>query len=84
MVQEPETTPPISQEPKKNTSKSVSPPNETKYSFVKIMTGSDLSIRRLPMMVTRSPNPGDVVWLTACVHGDEVGGVVVVQEGTVL
>ncbi len=50
------------------------------YSFLKIHSGSDLSRRRLPLMTINSPNPGPVVWLTACVHGDEVGGIVVVQE----
>lgn len=50
------------------------------YSFMKIMTGSDLSRRRLPLMSAASPNPGPLVWLTACAHGDEVGGIVVIQE----
>jgi predicted deacylase len=44
------------------------------------MTGSDLSRRRLPLMAAESPCSGPVVWLTACVHGDEVGGIVVIQE----
>ncbi len=52
----------------------------TRYSFLKIMTGSDLSSRRLPFMMAQSPNPGPVLWLTGCVHGDEIGGVVVIQE----
>lgn len=51
-----------------------------RYSFLKILTGSDLSRRRLAMMKAESSRPGPVVWLTACVHGDEVGGVVVIQE----
>ena len=50
------------------------------YSFLRILTGSDLSTRRLPRMSVTSPNPGPVVWLTACGHGDEVGGMVIVQE----
>lgn len=50
------------------------------YSFKKIMTGSDLSRRRLPVMCATSENPGPVVWLTACSHGDEVSGIVVIQE----
>ncbi len=50
------------------------------YSFIKILTGSDLSIRRLPIMAIKSINPGPVVWLTACIHGDEVGGIVIIQE----
>jgi len=50
------------------------------YSFLKILTGSDLSQRRLPLMSAKSENPGPLVWLTACVHGDEVSGIVVVQE----
>jgi hypothetical protein len=31
-------------------------------------------------MSADSGNPGPVVWLTACSHGDEVGGVVIIQE----
>ena len=50
------------------------------FSFKKIMTGSDLSRRRLPIMCATSDNPGPVVWLTACSHGDEVSGIVVIQE----
>lgn len=50
------------------------------YSFKKIMTGSDLSRRRLPTMCATSENSGPVVWLTACSHGDEVSGIVVIQE----
>lgn len=50
------------------------------FSSIKIMTGSDLSSRRLAIMEARGKNPGPVVWLTACVHGDEVGGIVVIQE----
>lgn len=50
------------------------------YSFLKILTGTDLSRRRLPVMEVVSENPGPVVWLTACAHGDEVGGMVVIQE----
>lgn len=51
-----------------------------KYSFIKILTGSDLSRRRLPFMSSESDTPGPVLWLTACGHGDEVGGMVVIQE----
>lgn len=51
-----------------------------KNSFLNILTGSDLSRRRLPLMSATSPEPGPVLWLTACGHGDEVGGIVVVQE----
>jgi predicted deacylase len=50
------------------------------YTFKKIMTGSDLSRRRLPIMCATSDNPGPLVWLTACSHGDEVSGIVVIQE----
>lgn len=31
-------------------------------------------------MSLKSSVPGPVVWLTACSHGDEVGGIVVIQE----
>jgi hypothetical protein len=50
------------------------------YSFKKIMTGSDLSRRRLPLMSATSANPGPIIWLTACSHGNEVSGIVVIQE----
>jgi predicted deacylase len=55
-------------------------PQKVKYSFLKILTGSDLSRRRLPFMTIESVNPGPVVWLTGCVHGDEVTGIVTIQE----
>jgi len=51
-----------------------------RYSFIKILTGSDLSRRRLPFMSIESVSPGPVVWLTGCIHGDEVTGVVTIQE----
>lgn len=50
------------------------------YSFLKILSGSDLSRRRLPYMQAVGPRRGPNAWLTACSHGDEVGGIVVVQE----
>ena len=49
-------------------------------SFLNILTGSDLSRRRLPLMSATSAQPGPVVWLTACGHGDEVCGIVIIQE----
>lgn len=51
-----------------------------RYSFLKIFSGSDLSRRRLPLMQAAGEAKGPTVWLTACCHGDEVGGMVVVQE----
>ena len=50
------------------------------YFFLKILSGSDLSRHRMPYMQARSQRRGPTVWLTACCHGDEVGGIVVVQE----
>jgi predicted deacylase len=50
------------------------------YSFLKIVSGSELFRRRLPYMQCESGRPGPTLWLTACCHGDEVGGIVVVQE----
>ena len=50
------------------------------YSFLKILTGSDLSRRRIPYMRAESGVKGPRIWLTGGVHGDEVGGVVVIQE----
>jgi len=47
---------------------------------LKILTAPDLSRRQLPLMSIESANPGPVIWLTACVHGDEVSGIVMIQE----
>ena len=55
-------------------------PLQFRYSFLNILTGSDLAHRRLPYMHAVSRRPGPTVWLTACCHGDEVGGIIVVQE----
>jgi predicted deacylase len=55
-------------------------PQRVKYSFLKLLTGSDLSRRRLPLMAVESIHPGPVVWLTGCIHGDEVTGIVTIQE----
>jgi predicted deacylase len=49
-------------------------------SFIQILSGSDLSKRRLPYMVMKSAEPGPVLWLTGCMHGDEIGGTVVIHE----
>ncbi len=51
-----------------------------KYSFLNILTTSDLARRRLPLMSIESANPGPILWLTACIHGDEVSGIVIIQE----
>ncbi len=53
---------------------------EINYSFIRILSGFDLAIRRLPTMNIKSINPGPVIWLTSCMHGDEIGGVAIVQE----
>ncbi|MCF7823133.1 MAG: succinylglutamate desuccinylase/aspartoacylase family protein [Candidatus Marinimicrobia bacterium] len=50
------------------------------YSFVNILSASDLTRRRLPRMSIVSPVPGPTLWLTACGHGDEVSGMVIIQE----
>jgi predicted deacylase len=44
------------------------------------MAGYDLSLRRIPVMEIESLNPGPVIVLTGCIHGDEIGGTVVIHE----
>ncbi len=51
-----------------------------RHSFLKVLTGSDLSRRRLPLMQAHADASGPALWLTACAHGDEVGGIVIIQE----
>ena len=53
---------------------------KVEYSFIKILTGSDLFLRKLPFMKVKSSNHGPVIWLVGCIHGDELGGTVVIQE----
>lgn len=53
---------------------------KSRYSFHRLLLGSDLSVRRLPVMSVQAPEAGPAIWLTACVHGDEVCGMVVIHE----
>lgn len=55
-------------------------PQKIRYSFINVLTGSDLSSRRLALMEVKSKQAGPVVWLTGCVHGEEVGGIAIIQE----
>ncbi|MCC5932279.1 MAG: succinylglutamate desuccinylase/aspartoacylase family protein [Cyclobacteriaceae bacterium] len=54
--------------------------NKLRYSFLRIVTGSELSSRKIPLMSMVADQPGPIVWLTACIHGDEVGGTVTIHE----
>jgi predicted deacylase len=40
----------------------------------------DIIQRRIPVLTLDSKIPGPVVWLTACIHGDEVGGTGIVHD----
>lgn len=40
----------------------------------------DIVHRRIPVLTADSKVPGPVVWLTACIHGDEVGGTAIVHD----
>jgi predicted deacylase len=40
----------------------------------------DIIQRRIAVLSADSKLPGPVIWLTACVHGDEVGGTAIVHE----
>ncbi len=53
---------------------------KTRYSFQRLLLGSDLSVRRLPLMSVKADKQGPTLWLTACTHGDEVCGMVVIHE----
>ena len=47
-------------------------------SFLKISNG--LSQIELPMITIESMKNGPIVWITACIHGDEIGSTVTVHE----
>ena len=51
-----------------------------KNRLIKILTGSDLSKRVIPYMSIRSENEGPLIWLVGCIHGDEIGGTVIIHE----
>ncbi len=51
-----------------------------KNSYLKPFMNTDISLRGLPLMQAWSGRPGPTVWLTACAHGDEIGGSIVIQE----
>lgn len=40
----------------------------------------DIIQRRIPVLLADSKSPGPVVWLTGCIHGDEVGGTAIIHE----
>lgn len=45
------------------------------------MTGlRDIVERRIPILALDSGVPGPVVWLTACIHGDEPGGTAIIHD----
>src|SRR3989344_8104191 len=49
-------------------------------SFLKIITGSEISSISLPIMKAQGSDPGPKIWLTSCSHGDEIGTIVIIQE----
>jgi predicted deacylase len=40
----------------------------------------DIIQRRIAVLTADSKLPGPVIWLTACIHGDEVGGTAIVHD----
>lgn len=51
-----------------------------KVKFIKIFEGVDLSKRRTPLLILKSPNPGPAIWLCGAIHGDEVTGIEVIHR----
>ncbi|MDT8448038.1 MAG: succinylglutamate desuccinylase/aspartoacylase family protein [bacterium] len=49
-------------------------------SHLRSLPGLGPESRRLPLLEARAERPGPTIWLTACMHGDEVGGMAVVHE----
>lgn len=48
--------------------------------LIGITSMSDIVERRIPVLTLDSREPGPTIWLTACIHGDEAGGAVIVHE----
>lgn len=53
---------------------------KNQVSFLKTLTGSDLSFGQLAFICRDSGLAGPTIWLTAGAHGDELGGIVIIQE----
>jgi predicted deacylase len=47
---------------------------------ITITGGSDTVQMRVPVLTIESDISGPAVWLTACIHGDEVGGTAIVHD----
>jgi len=54
--------------------------SEIIYSSINTLSESFFSNRRLPLIKMNGPKDGPVIWLTGCIHGDEIGGIAVIQE----
>ncbi len=50
------------------------------HRYINIFGLREILQRRIPVMTFESATPGPVIWLTGCIHGDEVGGVVIIHE----
>jgi len=50
------------------------------HSIINVLDGTNSPFCKLPYIFLTSGKKGPAVWLTSCVHGDEVGGIVVTQE----
>ncbi len=48
--------------------------------FIDITGLRDIIQRRIPVLIADSKQAGPVVWLTACIHGDEVGGTAIIHD----
>jgi uncharacterized protein len=50
---------------------------EVELPIARLVTGTEMS---LPVMVLHGTEPGPAIWLDAAIHGDEIGGVAVIQR----
>ncbi len=48
--------------------------------LIDITAMRDIIQRRIPVLTLDSKKPGPTVWLSACIHGDEPGGAVIVHD----
>ncbi len=53
---------------------------QIRYAYQQLFVAADLARRRLPLIRARADAAGPTLWLTACAHGDEVGGIAVIHE----
>lgn len=53
---------------------------QIRRAYIPLLTGIDLTTRRIPYLIAKTETPGPTIWVTAAIHGDEVTGTAIIQS----